>query len=189
MNKAQFTAQLTTLLQQLPSSEREDILRDYEEHFAIGAEQGNSEAHIAAALGSPRQIAKEVLALYQINKAEASTTPGNVLRAVWAAIGMGLFNTVIVLAPMTAIVLLLVAGWVSGIAGAASPLLVITNTIATPSVFELFDFTFSLLLCGIGLLVLIGMRVATSFFIRGFVRYLKFNISIVKGGMKHDEHA
>jgi len=41
-------------------------------------------------------------------------------------------------------------------------------------------------LSGLGLFIAIGMFFATRGFINGFVRYLQFNVKLVKGGMKHD---
>lgn len=185
MNKQQFVHQLSRALRRLPSSERDDILRDYEEHFAIGRQQGKNEEEIAVALGSPEQIAKELLTLYHLDRAEASATLGNVVRAVWAAVGLGFFNLVIVLGPLTALTALVLGGWVAGIAGVAAPFLVLIMGMITPASFNWFDLLISVALCGGGLLLTMGMYYATPMLARGLVRYLKFNVTLVKGGMKH----
>jgi len=44
----------------------------------------------------------------------------------------------------------------------------------------------SLALCGIGLFIAIGMFFATKAVTSGFVRYLKFNMALVKGGLKRE---
>jgi uncharacterized membrane protein len=41
-------------------------------------------------------------------------------------------------------------------------------------------------LCGIGIFIAIGMFAATNALTKGFIRYLKFNASLVKGGLKND---
>lgn len=93
MTKEQFLRQLESALKKLPKAEREDILQDYSEHFSIGMEEGKTEEEIASALGSPHQIAKELLATYHVEKVEATATTGNILRAIWAVIGLGFFNS------------------------------------------------------------------------------------------------
>ncbi|HHW35723.1 MAG TPA: DUF1700 domain-containing protein [Bacillales bacterium] len=85
-----------------------------------------------------------------------------------------------------ALLALLGAGWISGLAEVMSPLLVFVNTIVNPKIFEWFDVFFSIGLCGVGLFILISMYYATVGVKNGFLRYLKFNVSIVKGGNKHD---
>lgn len=187
MTKEQFIKQLNSALYKLPKSERQDILQDYEEHFGIGIEEGKTEEQIASSLGSPNQIAKELLASYHLEKAEAATTAGNIFRAVWAAVGLGFFNLVIVLGPFIALIGVIMSGWITGAVFTLTPLLVLANTVINPGTTELYDLFFSLALCGLGLFMLIGMFFVTKGVNKGFIRYLKFNVSLVKGGLKHDE--
>jgi len=62
----------------------------------------------------------------------------------------------------------------------------LVNTVVYPSTFEVFDLFFSMALCGIGLFIGIGMYYVTKLSVTGFVRYLKFNVNLVKGGLKHE---
>ncbi|WP_099156706.1 HAAS signaling domain-containing protein [Virgibacillus ndiopensis] len=186
MTKNQFMKELDLSLKGLSSNERQDILQDFQEHFAIGVEEGKTEEQIADSLGSPKHIAKELLATYHIEKVETTATTGNIFRALWAVIGLGFFNLVIILGPFVAIVALVVAGWASGAAFIASPLLVLVNVLFNPRTFEFFDLFFSIMLSGIGLFIAVGMFVATKVLTNLFVRYLKYNVSLVKGGLKHD---
>lgn len=185
MNKQEFLEALNKTLHQLTTNERHDILEDFKEHFAMGHEEGKSEAEISDALGSPQQIGKELLASYHIEKMEATSSAGNVFRAVWAVIGLGFFNLVIVLGPFIGLVGIIIGGWGVGISFAASPLLVLVNTVVHPSVFETFDLFVSMILSGLGLFIMIGMYRATTALKALFVRYLKYNARIVKGGVKH----
>lgn len=184
MNKRKFLSELDASLKQISSKERQDILQDFEEHFAIGLEEGNTEEEIAAGLGSPQKIAKEMLASYHIEKVENTATTGNVFRAVWAVIGLGFFNLVIVLGPFIALIGILFSGWIAGISFIASPILVLLDMIIYPGTFELFSLFLSLALAGLGLFIVIGMLSATRVSINGFVRYLKFNTKLVKGGLQ-----
>lgn len=186
MNRKQFLQQLEDSLQNLPHDERGDILQDYEEYFTIGLEEGKTEEEIATSLGSPRQIGKELAASHQVEKAHTTATAGNVMRAVWAVIGLGFFNLVIVLGPLVALAGILIAGWAAGGAFVASPLIVLVSNVVNWGTFQWFDVFVSLALCGIGLFIVIGMFFATKAITKGFLRYLKFNASLVKGGLRHD---
>ena len=48
-----------------------DILRDYEEYFVNGAIEGKSEMEIISSLGSPKEIANELLAQSNIKNENA----------------------------------------------------------------------------------------------------------------------
>lgn len=184
MNKEQFLKQLNASLTRLSLEEREDILQDYEEYFEIGMEEGKSEQEISKSLGNPKQISKELMATYHLGQVEQTTSASNVMRAVWAVIGLGFFNLVIVLGPFIALIGVVIAGWVSAIAFILAPLGALFNLVLGN--FQLFDLFFALGLCGIGIFIAMGMFVATSALTKGFIRYLKFNASLVKGGLKND---
>lgn len=184
MNKEQFLKQLNASLTRLSLEEREDILQDYEEYFEIGMEEGKSEQEISKSLGNPKQISKELMATYHLGQVEQTTSAGNVMRAVWAVIGLGFFNLVIVLGPFIALIGVVIAGWVSAIGFILAPLSALFNLVLGN--FQLFDLFFALGLCGIGIFIAMGMFVATSALTKGFIRYLKFNASLVKGGLKND---
>jgi len=184
VNKDQFLLKLENSLKKLPPQEREDILQDFEEHFAMGLEEGKTEEQIARDLGSPQSIAKDLVATYHVTQVEETATTGNIFRAVWAVIGLGFFNLVVVLGPFIALASLLFAGWVVAAAFIVSPLLVLINTILYPATFQFFDLFFSIGLAGLGLFIGLGMYFATRAVTNGFVRYLKYNVRVVKGGMK-----
>lgn len=184
MSKEQFLMKLEASLKRICKEERQDILQDYEEYFAIGMEQGKSEQEISASLGNTKQIAKELLASYHLDKVERTTSAGNIFRAVWAVIGLGFFNILIVLAPFCVLLGVAVSGWAVSLAFILSPLGVVVNLFM--SQFVLSDLFFSLALCGIGIFIAMGMLVATKAITKGFIRYLKFNITVVKGGLKHE---
>ena len=184
MNKEQFLKQLNTSLVKLSQEERQDILQDYEEYFRIGMEKGKTEQEIAESLGNPKQISKELTASYRLNQVAQKSSAANVMRAVWAVIGLGFFNLVIVLGPFIALVGIAIAGWVSAIGFILSPFGILYNLMLGD--FRLFDLYVALGLCGIGLFIAMGMYVATSALTKGFILYLKFNVSLVKGGLKND---
>lgn len=184
MTKEKFLKELDKFLRRIPSPEREDIKHDFEEHFAVGLEEGKTEEDIAVSLGSPHQIAKELLASYHLEKVETTSSVGNILRAVWAVIGLSFFNLVIVLGPFIALAGIVIGGWILGGGFVLSPLLVLINTVIYPDTFLFFDLFFSFLLFGVGLFITIGMFYITRWLSNQLVTYLQYNVRLVKGGMQ-----
>lgn len=61
MNKNEFISMMESKLIRLPKSDRDDILSDYEAHFAAGLEKGLSEEEVSAQLGDPQELAATYL--------------------------------------------------------------------------------------------------------------------------------
>ena len=76
MNKSEFISTLESQLIRLPKSDRDDILSDYESHFAAGLENGLSEDEVCTQLGDPGELAKTYLENFPENaKGEPFTAP------------------------------------------------------------------------------------------------------------------
>lgn len=121
MSKERFLKELSSHLRKLPEEERQDILFDYEEHFQFGMEEGKTESEIIKGLGSPKVIAKDLLALYRFDEMKKDPSTSNITRAVMAAVGLSLFNFIIVLGPLIAIIGFIFSFWVGGIASVVTP--------------------------------------------------------------------
>ena len=184
MNDKEFLRKLNEHIKPLSKEEREDILHDYEEHFAAAKEEGQKEEQIVEALGSPDKIGKEILAMYHITQAESETTTGNMLRAVWAGIGLSIFNVVVVLGPFIALAVVVFAGWIASLGLALSPLLLPVNMMVYPGTFIWSDVFFLMSAAGLGILLAVLMYYVTKGVRWIFIRYLKFNVSLVKGGLR-----
>ncbi|RLL43682.1 DUF1700 domain-containing protein [Oceanobacillus piezotolerans] len=185
MTKEQFLSKLRTSLRKLPANEIEDIIQDFEEHFSIGFENGKTEEEISASLGNPQQIAKELVAAHHVEQVESTTTTSNILRAVWAVIGLGFFNLIIVLGPFLVLASLVLAGWIVSVAFTLALIPYLINVLIHPSIFDFYELFFAIGLSGAGLFIGIGMVYATRGFTHGLIRYLNYNIRVVKGGLKH----
>lgn len=59
MNKHEFLEELKKELEKRNVSDTEDIISEYEDHFAFKAEEGRTEEEIAKKLSSPKEIAEE----------------------------------------------------------------------------------------------------------------------------------
>lgn len=185
MNQHEFIQILKKEIQKLPEEERREILADFEEHFAMGKLDGKTEEEMAAALGNPKTIGRELVANYQIEAVENDTTIGNFLKAVWVVLGLGFFNLVIVLGPFLVIASLVFAVWAIGVSFIATPVLVLIDTVIYPDSFQLFDLFNSFLFCGIGIFVMYLALTITKYCMEMFIRYLKYNLRLVKGGLNH----
>lgn len=62
MDKTQFLNELEAKLAGLDSEEKQEVLADYMEHFAVGESSGKTEQEIVFDLGSPNEIARDILA-------------------------------------------------------------------------------------------------------------------------------
>lgn len=77
MTENQFISELETALKRLSTEERNDILQDIREYFTNGREDGKSESDIAASLGSPANIAEELLGSYSFDENKVDITSTN----------------------------------------------------------------------------------------------------------------
>lgn len=72
MTEQQFLQELETALHQLPIEERNDIFQDIREYFSNGRKDGKTDSEIAAELGAPAVIAKELVSSYDFSNMEAA---------------------------------------------------------------------------------------------------------------------
>jgi uncharacterized membrane protein len=82
MTQAEFLSILHDRLRGLPLTEIDELLDDYASHFAEGQAEGRSEAEIAAALGDPARLARELRAEAGLRRWESARTPANFYAAM-----------------------------------------------------------------------------------------------------------
>lgn len=82
MTQDEFLSILHDRLRGLPPAEIEELMDDYASHFAEGMAQGRSEQEIAAALGDPARLARELRAEAGLRRWESARTPGNFYTAM-----------------------------------------------------------------------------------------------------------
>lgn len=181
MIKKQFLEELKKQLKKLPKQDQEEIIRDYDEYFQIAQLEGKQEHEVAQSLGTPKQLAKELIATYYIEEMQKSASFKNITQAVWAAVGSGFLNIVFILGPFIAIVATLAALWITASIFVVTPLVVLLNAAINIQLFTWFEFFVALTISGVGILLLIGLYYITALFKKWTIHYLKFNVSIVKG--------
>jgi uncharacterized membrane protein len=82
MTQAEFLETLHRRLAGLPQDEIDELMSDYVAHFADGKAEGRGEAEIAAALGDPVRLARELRAEAGLRRWESAPTPGNFYAAL-----------------------------------------------------------------------------------------------------------
>lgn len=105
MNKSEFLANLRAHLSVLPPEEQNELLEDYEAHFAFGLQSGRTEQEIVLELGDPAELAKEAIGnrflpqehVYWFGGAEPAATPGAAVSTTpsVAYVGLGILLIVV----------------------------------------------------------------------------------------------
>ncbi|ODT87126.1 DUF1700 domain-containing protein [Phenylobacterium sp. SCN 70-31] len=122
MTRQAFIARLREGLRGLPPQAVADIVADYEAHFTDGEAAGRTEAEVAAALGDPDRLAREIRAESSLNRWREERTASSAAAAVFAVIGLGAID-ILVLLPIlmgvaSAMIAVAVAAIVAFFAGA-----------------------------------------------------------------------
>ena len=97
MTRQAFMARLREGLAGLPVQTQAEIMADYEAHFTEGEAAGRSEADVAAALGDPGRLARELRAEAGLKRWEEARNPSNAAAAVFALLGLGAIDILILL--------------------------------------------------------------------------------------------
>lgn len=116
MNREQFCSALREGLSGLPPASVDDLVGDYEAHFEEGVSNGRTEEELAAALGEPRRLARELRLEAGLQRWEERRTPTNAIAAVLALVGLGAID-VIILLPILASIAGILMGLVFGCIG------------------------------------------------------------------------
>jgi len=194
MTEKRFISLLKGNLKGLSGREKEEILGDYREHFRLGCEEGKTEEEIAAALGDPAVLGRSNQAEFSGADAAPDSPVSEVLRVIVASLSLGFVNLIFVLGPWVGLAGALAGLWAAALSvalsGAASVLAVIFEPLlklALPDMFITpgFGIRLAAVLAGIALaclgsLATIGMVYVTKGFLRGTVRYLRFNLKIIR---------
>ena len=104
MTRQAFMARLREGLRGLPAQTQAEITADYESHFADGAAAGRSEAEVAQALGDPDRLARELRAEAGLKRWEEARSPSSAGAAVFAVLGLGAIDIIVLLPILMAVI-------------------------------------------------------------------------------------
>lgn len=99
MTENQFLQELEHALGRLPAEERKDIVQDIREYFANGRADGKSDSTIAAELGDPEAIAKELVDSFDFSQTEVSTLNIDISKDKFDGVDIEIENGNLVIAP------------------------------------------------------------------------------------------
>lgn len=97
MTRAEFIARLRSGLVGMPAPAAADIVGDYEAHFTDAAANGRDEAEVAAALGDPNRLARELRAEAGIQRWRQEQNPSAATGAILAVLGLGAIDILFLL--------------------------------------------------------------------------------------------
>jgi uncharacterized membrane protein len=97
MTRDEFMGRLRRGLVGMPTATAADIASDYETHFEDGAAVGRTEAEVAAALGDPGRLARELRAEAGARRWDQEQNPSAAAGAVFGLIGLGALDILILL--------------------------------------------------------------------------------------------
>lgn len=97
MTRDTFLSALRLKLAGLPPQEIEDIVADYAAHFAESHASGRNEQEVAAALGEPARIARELRAELGLRRFETHWSVSNLLAAMMALAGLAIVDILFLL--------------------------------------------------------------------------------------------
>jgi uncharacterized membrane protein len=195
MDKKQYLEKLHRNLNGLPKEEINDILSDFEEYFEIGKERQRTEQEISKSLGDPKILSKQIKAESYVKIAEKTVSTSNIARAVSTTVGLSFFNLIVIL-PVLSIIFALLAALYScavsiaaiGISGMVLgfffPLYSQFLTFSVNTAALIFAFTG---VGALGILFFTGNIFLTKYLYRQIVKYLRFNIRLIKGRRPQSE--
>lgn len=97
MSRELYLNRLRTGLAGLPPETIEDYVADYAAHFDEGVAAGRSEADVAAGLGDPARLARELKAEVGLKRWEAERNPSAAATAIFGLLGLGAIDVLILM--------------------------------------------------------------------------------------------
>jgi len=189
MTKNEFMSILNSQLSGMPEDERKEMIYDYEEHFRFALEEGKTEEQICSELGEPKEIAKQYKLNYKVTRAAENPSTRNIFSAVLAGISLGFFNLVLFLPIFLSLVGVLFGLFAAAIGVALAGVLTVFSPILAaiaPGYVSVGMNLVAAMFFGIGLTALgalffIGDCYLAKYFYQFTIKYLKWNVNVVKG--------
>ena len=97
MTRLEFMTKLRAGLASMPTNTVSDIVSDYDSHFNEALAAGRQEADVAAALGDPGRLARELRAEAGLKAWQDTRSPSAAAAAVFAVLGLGAIDIIFLL--------------------------------------------------------------------------------------------
>lgn len=181
MTRDQFIERLKQGLSGMNAAAIADIVADYEAHFADAAAAGRSEAEVAAALGDPSRLARELKAEAGMKSWESAKTPSSAAGAVLGILGLGALDVFVLLPILGGVV-----GTLIGVFTAAIGVFIAGGVVFAISPFNIIDIGVAAgLLAGVGLMaggaaLAAFVAALTIWLVNGVVWYARLHYRVLK---------
>ena len=180
MNKNEYLSTLRAALEKHQISKVDEILSDYEEHFAVGKEKGLSEEEIVYKLGAPETAARAYETESLLNKIkdpEQKFSFPLAFKIILRLLILAPFNLIIMFIPAVITFSILCAGWSIGVSLLAAALGIGTLVFVPLGIWS-FVAAASLAIgvFGLGALTIMIMLPFTKFILMAAVNYLQWNL-------------
>ena len=189
MSRQDFMARLREGLRGLPPQAIAEIAADYEAHFTEGEAAGRSETEVAAALGDPARLARDLRTEAGLKRWETERNPSAAANAVFAVLGLGAIDLLILLPIVLSIAGTLFGFFIAAIAcfGAGAVVFV-----AGPFITHLGIEGTAVMLAGLGLMAAassIGAvtTLCTIGFINAMVWYGRLHLRLLRPALNPSE--
>ncbi len=181
MTRAEFMGRLRRGLVGMPAAAAAEIVADYDAHFDDGKAEGRTESEVAAALGDPGRLARELRAEAGIQRWTQEKNPSAAAGAVFAVLGLGAID-ILILLPL----LMGVVGAMVGVAFAVIGVFIAGGVVMVAGPFsDPPGGPFAALLLGLGLMAgataagaLLG--VVTVWLVNGLVWFARLHYRLLK---------
>ena len=188
MNKKEFIKILSNNLDNIPMNEKKEIISDYDEHFVNGLKDGKTEEEISELLGNPKSIAKQYKIDIMLKEVEKTRSISGIIKVIFASLGLGFFNIVFILGLYMGLVAVLISLFAAAFSIAISGIFMFFASLIQPLFSSVFYFGINPLVVlfvsigvtAFGLLFIIGDCFLAKYFYIGTIKYLKFNLKIIK---------
>jgi Predicted membrane protein len=178
MTKAEYLAELKKRLGALGAEERAELLADYDAHFEHGRANGRTEAEVAQRLGPPQLVAREILYQLSVDEARANPDLRRIAQAVFAGVGLGLVNVLVLLVPFAGGLLLLAGLFALAAFLLASPVLLLIQDGWTAE--WLLKLPLMAGLVGAGLILWVALVKGSALFVKWMLAILQSNVESAK---------
>ncbi|UYO30941.1 DUF1700 domain-containing protein [Bacillus halotolerans] len=181
MNQEQFLQELSKALEPLSEEERNEILFDFEEHITEGVKEGRPEANIIRELGSPKQIAKELVPDVTETAPAVQRPKKNLFQMACSAAAISILNLIFVLGPAIGIFGVYVGFCGAALALSVSPIMFVGMVMFQMNTHMMLEFFLSLMFGSLGLLSCIGLWHIGKLLCSVSLRYIRYNLKLVTG--------
>lgn len=182
LDKITFLNELEQELDNLPRSERDKVMYEYEEYFFDQESEGKNEYQIIGALESPKKIGKEITAKNAIVSAEYRPNVRTIVRAIMASLGMGILSLLIILIPMIFVGIFMFILLLFSLFLTLSPVLLIINGFFNNNFsFAISNYLFAISYTGLGIVLFVFIAKLAKFVYRLILKYLRWNIKTIRG--------